>query len=123
MKLRIKGNTIRLRLTRSEIDYFSDTGSIMEQISFGNSQLTYSLQIADQENLTASFENNIITVAMPASMAKKWTGSNQVGNSAEMEIGNGKKLYLLIEKDFKCLDDTIEDQSDNYENPHAAEHK
>ena len=30
-----------------------------------------------------------------------------------------KKLYILIEKDFKCLDNTIEDQSDNYPNPLA----
>jgi hypothetical protein len=30
---------------------------------------------------------------------------------------NGKELFLLLEKDFVCLDETIEDQSDNYPNP------
>ena len=32
-------------------------------------------------------------------------------------IGKGKDLFLLIEKDFVCLDHTFEDQSDNYPNP------
>jgi hypothetical protein len=30
---------------------------------------------------------------------------------------------LLVEKDFVCLDNTIEDQSDNYPNPLAEFHK
>jgi len=28
-------------------------------------------------------------------------------------------LKLLLEKDFVCLDDTDEDQSDQYDNPNA----
>ena len=42
-----------------------------------------------------------------------------VGLENEMEIAPGKILYLLLEKDFKCLDNTTEDQSDNYPNPLA----
>nr|WP_262492994.1 hypothetical protein [Mucilaginibacter paludis] len=30
---------------------------------------------------------------------------------------NDGKLYLLIEKDFACLDHVAGDQSDNYPNP------
>jgi hypothetical protein len=37
-----------------------------------------------------------------------------------MEIGNDKYLFLLVEKDFVCLDNTVEDQSDNYPNPNAV---
>jgi len=36
-----------------------------------------------------------------------------------MDIGDDKHLYLLLEKDFKCIDAPAhEDQSDNFENPH-----
>jgi hypothetical protein len=31
-----------------------------------------------------------------------------------------QELFLLIEKDFVCLDNTFEDQSDNYPNPNAV---
>ena len=69
--------------------------------------------------LSASFDNNQITVLIPSVIAKDWVATNKVGLEGEIDISNGKKLYILIEKDFKCLDNTIEDQSDNYENPLA----
>lgn len=31
--------------------------------------------------------------------------------------GQSGKVNLLIEKDFVCIDNTTEDQSDNYPNP------
>ena len=39
----------------------------------------------------------------------------------EQLLGNERKLFLLFEKDFKCIDgEVLEDQSDNFENPLAA---
>ena len=51
MKLRIKGNTIRFRLTKSEVEYFGNTLFIEEQTSFPNNALSYSLK---------SYEGNIL---------------------------------------------------------------
>jgi hypothetical protein len=34
--------------------------------------------------------------------------------------GTHGNLHLLVEKDFTCLDNVAEDQSDNYPNPLAA---
>ena len=119
MKLRIKGNTIRFRLTKSEVEYFGNTFFIEEKISFPNNALSYSLKSFDGDILAANFANSHISVLIPVAIAKDWVASNKVGLEAEVEIGDGKKLFILIEKDFKCLDNTIEDQSDNYENPLA----
>jgi hypothetical protein len=119
MKLRIKGNTIRFRLTKSEVEYFGNTFFIEEQTLFPDNALSYSLKSFDGDILSATFSNNRVTVLIPFVIAKDWVVSNKVGLEGEVEIGNGKKLYILIEKDFKCLDNTIEDQSDNYENPLA----
>ncbi len=49
---------------------------------------------------------------MPELMANEWSNSEQVGFEY-----NKNGLYLLVEKDFKCLDNVAEDQSDNYPNP------
>ncbi len=49
---------------------------------------------------------------MPEIMAAEWEITDRVGFE-----GFDNDLFLLIEKDFKCLDETIEDQSDNYDNP------
>ena len=121
MKIRIKGNTIRYRLTRPEVEQFATAGVITEQTDFGNKKLTYILRASDQPRLIATFENDIITLFMPQTMAAEWTGTERVG----FESTHGS-LALYIEKDFKCLDNVAEDQSDNYPNPlaiHSHEHE
>lgn len=114
MKIRIKSNALRYRLTRSEVARFADTGLITEEINFGDAKLTYILRVTDQEQLSASFGNNVITLNMPANIARKWTDTDAVG------FDNGDShMFLQVEKDFQCLDNVDEDQSDNYPNPLA----
>ena len=115
MKIRIKGNSLRYRLTRSDVDKFSAEGYIEESIDFGMQTLTYALQQNRLNNLSAMFEKNKITLFMPKTMANEWWVTDRVGFESRE---NG--LHLLIEKDFKCLDNVAEDQSDNYPNPLAA---
>ncbi len=118
MKLRIKGNSIRIRLSKSEVDYFGTIGYLEEKIEFGNSELVYALQSKMNSNeITASFEGNTITVLIPENLKNDWVGTDQISLENKVDIGVGKQLFLLIEKDFVCLDNTFEDQSDNYPNP------
>jgi hypothetical protein len=114
MKIRIKGNSLRYRLTRTEVEQFSTKGHIEETIDFGNSQLIYALKLSKGGELSANFKDNTITMHMPENIAKEWTGTDRVGFES-----NDGKIYLLVEKDFKCLDNVAEDQSDNYPNPLA----
>jgi hypothetical protein len=123
MKIRIKGNSVRIRLTRSEVDKFGAEGYIEEHTEFGASQLTYALKQNEQPAMSAQFENNKVTVLMPAKWAEEWLATERVGYENNMPLSNGNELYLLVEKDFVCLDNTIEDQSDNYPNPLAEFHK
>jgi hypothetical protein len=118
MKIRIKGNSLRYRLTKSEVDHFVSAGCVEEKINFGNSILYYSLKKSVQNQLSASFNNNEITLYFPSSFINEWINSEQIGFEYNMEVeGSDKPLYLLVEKDFTCLDKTNEDQSDNYPNP------
>ena len=70
--------------------------------------------------MKAEFKNNGITFFIPEEWAKKWDTSEQVGFEGNMKINDEQSIYLLIEKDFKCLDETSEDQSDNFENPNIT---
>ncbi|GAA4323660.1 hypothetical protein GCM10023149_24740 [Mucilaginibacter gynuensis] len=112
MKIRIKGNSVRYRLTRSEVERFTATGYFEEATSFGDQQLIYALQQYNEAELSAKFENNKITLLMPQLLAKEWATTDRVGFN-----NNSSTLYLLIEKDFVCIDAMSEDQSDNYPNP------
>ena len=112
MKIRIKGNSLRYRLTKRDVELFSKNGYIEEAIDFGNHMLIYALQQNKLNNLSVIFENNKITLLMPKGMASEWELTDRVG--FEYQYNN---LFLLVEKDFKCLDNVGEDQSDNYPNP------
>jgi hypothetical protein len=112
MKIRIKGNSLRYRLTKTDVERFANEGYLEEQTVFGSEVLIYALQVDNTERLSANFENNKITLLMPKMLAENWTVTDRVG----FEETTGP-LCLLIEKDFKCLDNVAEDQSDNYPNP------
>ena len=104
MKLRIKGNSIRLRLLRSEVERFADNGSISDALSFGDSELKYSLIAADDAQMThATMQYHEIAVIIPRAEAAKWVSSDEVGIEASQPIGDGKILSILIEKDLVCV--------------------
>lgn len=121
MKIRIKGNSIRYRLTKTEVDNFGANGILQDKTEFGNNEFIYSLESSSSiNNLAATLDGNKITLLVPEEIKNEWVNTNVVGFNNKMQIGNGKELFLLLEKDFVCLDNTFEDQSDNYPNPNAV---
>ncbi|MGQ9805456.1 MAG: DUF7009 family protein [Chlorobiales bacterium] len=119
MKLRIKGNTLRLRLSKSEIAKIGSEGYVEDAIGFaGNVRLKYAMQVADVEALSATMNNCTITVHLPRTLAKTWVETEQVGFEVHQPLDNGESLYILVEKDFQCLTTRPnEDESDNYAHP------
>jgi hypothetical protein len=121
MKLRIKGNSLRIRLTKTEVSTLAHAGYLEEQTQFGNAAFIYAIKSADTiTELSAAFEENKMTMFVPAALLKDWPVNAVVGFDARMPLPENKSLYLLLEKDFVCLDETTEDQSDNYDNPNKT---
>jgi hypothetical protein len=115
MKLRVKSDSLRYRLTRSDVYSLAKDGYLEEQISFAGNPLIYALQLTDGQVLTSSYIDNKITMSMSHKMINELINTDRVGFE---NIDGG--LHLLVEKDFVCLDEVAEDQSDNYPNPLAA---
>ena len=121
MKIRIKGNSVRYRLTRSEVESFSKSGYLAETTRFPAHTLTYALQAVNgQDELSADFSADTITLNFPDAEKEKWFLSERVGFKNAQKLEDGTLLTLLIEKDFACLDHVDEDQSDNYPNPNKT---
>ena len=121
MKIRIRGNSVRIRLSKPEVALFAQEGHVEERTEFANSALVYAVKSSKAEALSADFVDGSITLYVPTDMLQQWASTDQVGMDCNMPLPNGKRLYLLIEKDFKCIDaDVTEDQSDMYENPLKA---
>lgn len=118
MKLRIKGNSIRLRLTQTDVSKFVTDGKLVEKVEFGNdweAKFSYELLASENaENVRAEFNNGTISVLVPKNTAEDWANGESVGIASD---GNSK-LKILIEKDFACLAPRKdEDESDNFPHP------
>lgn len=122
LKLRIRRNSIRLRLGESEVAKLVSTGRVTESIQFSappEGRLQYTLVASpDATQIAADFALNEITLTVPVSLAQQWGNSAEVGMTHEQPIGNGAHLTILIEKDFNCLAPRPgEDESDTFANP------
>ena len=105
MKLRIKGNSLRLRLSQPEVAQFREDGHVEERIRFGpGRRLLYVLEATDvARQLRARFDGERIVVQVPAARAATWTGTDQVSLEGEQSIEGDEVLTILVEKDFQCL--------------------
>ena len=121
MKLRIRGNTLRLRLSRSEVDLVGQGREVEESTSFpGGGKLQYVLRQSSSKTSVVKInegDKSCINVIVDQNKAKEWAKSEEVGLFGTEPLVLGS-LELLIEKDFACLNprEGIED-SDSYPNP------
>jgi len=127
MKLRIRGNSIRLRLGQSEVAQLVKDGGVYASIQFSafpRSQLSYTLVTSPTEKeITACLANSEIKVTVPEGLARGWANSEQVGLKQVQQIDREVSLSVLIEKDFHSLEPRPdEDQSDSFQNPFQGKH-
>ncbi len=124
MKLRIQDNSIRLRLTRTEVDQLSEEGEVRASALFpGGSCLQYAVNSSSKSHsLEARFDSAGIVVVIPQAEVRDWaqservsiTGSNKVSDNSSSDAA----LTILVEKDFACLKPREgEDESDMFPHP------
>jgi len=123
MKLRICGDSVRLRLKRGEVDQLAAGTSIVQQTHFPGAVLTYRLDVSENSGISATFDNGSLVISLPKSKVLDWASSDEVSLHAEQELSGSGALSLLIEKDFKCLEPghhrDCEDDEDTFPHPHA----
>lgn len=124
MKLRIRGDALRLRLSQRDLETLAQTGEVAEAIHFGpdGAALRYVVRASEGATaLAASFDGTAITVAMPVAQLRRLTQTDAVGVAAEQALPDGRRLSLLIEKDFRCLVPRAgEEDADGFPRPDGA---
>lgn len=108
MKLRIRGNSLRLRLNQQELTQLAETGRVEDQIKFGpgeENSLRYSLTSQSQDaHLRAEFSNGHIQVYARTDDVQRLAQREEVGLEDAQDLpGSDGQLRLLVEKDFACL--------------------
>jgi len=121
MKLRIKGNSLRLRVSCSEVARLIQKGLLQETIQFAredNAKLTYALELSAVA-MMLRYRPQGIAFTLPNLEARQWFQSDQVGLYREVGVGN-ETLAMAVEKDFACLDGSEAESEDAYENPNRG---
>jgi hypothetical protein len=123
MKLRIKGNSLRLRVSRSELARFQAGGRIEETIHFTaapEATLTYALESAVSSSpVSVRYASGEVTIILSQDRARIWEAQNEVGIYTTLDMGSAGSLEVVVEKDFACLDRS-DDNSDTFANPLAG---
>ena len=122
MKLRIHGDSIRLRLSRSEVAEFGERGRVEDSVHFGRgAALVYALESApDSGSARAVFDNGAIRIIVPALAARRWAITAEVGITGEQALDDHGRLTIVIEKDFQCAHKPGDQDEDTFPNPLAA---
>lgn len=104
MKLRIKGDSLRFRITPSEMQRLVDAGRIDETVHFAaEAKLTYALEQGNAAELTLRYTPGEVAVVLPAAQARRWAQSDEVGIYGTADLPTGI-VELTVEKDWACLD-------------------
>lgn len=124
MKLRIKGNSLRLRLSQSEVARLVASGQIEEVIHFtpaDDASMTYTLSHEHSESLARlDYTPHQVGVILSTAAARTWAESEQVGIYTNLDIGVHGQLEVIVEKDFACLDRDDAENADAFPNPNAS---
>ncbi len=127
MKLRISGDSLRLRLSPDEIARLAEQGRVVDAIHIGSadlSALAYELiSSADHRAVDVELSAGQISVYVPGAEVDDWTGTDRVG--IEATVANSTDgLRVLLEKDWKCVTlRSDEDEAHLYPHPSSGEHE
>lgn len=100
MKLWIQGNSLRLRVSKTELAKIAETGKVEDAVRFSSEQsLRYAIEVRPTGAVTATFSGTAIVVALPKPRLDLWLRPNEVSVEGSQPLGGGKVLLIVLEKD------------------------
>jgi len=100
MKLWIRGNSLRLRVSKTELKKIAETGKAEDTVRFSSDvALRYGIELRPTGALTATFADAAIVVALPKLRLDLWLRPDEVSVEGSQPIGGGKVLQIVLEKD------------------------
>jgi hypothetical protein len=114
MKLRLRKNSLRLRVNQREVKSLAGGVILTEEVLFpGGARMLYVLEPSNENSPDASFTADVIRVAAPQDQLREWANNDSVGIYFDLPT-NGTSLRVAIEKDLECVDGSPEERD-----PHA----
>lgn len=100
MRLRIRGNSVRLQLTKTELAKLADKGKIEDTVRFSSDQsLSYGIEVRSTGAVTAAYADGALLVALPRSRLDLWLRPGEISVEGSQPVGAGKVLQIVLETD------------------------
>jgi hypothetical protein len=115
MKLRLKGNSIRVRLDRRDIELLTDKGRVDDAVRFGPGlAFSYAVEagLAPRGRPTAHYTVGCLTIRIDPDDADEWLAGDRVGFDHQQPVDRGV-VRVLLEKDFACIDRPAGQEADD----------
>jgi uncharacterized protein DUF7009 len=105
MKLRLRGNSLRLRLNQNDAAELASGRTLVETLTFpGGANFQYTLAAPESSiDASAQLVASTIAVTLPEERVKHWAAADDVGIYFELVAGDSV-LKVAVEKDLECLD-------------------
>jgi HSP20 family molecular chaperone IbpA len=122
MKLRMFGNSLRLRLSRGEVSRLAAGEAVEERTELLPASLTYRIELGAASVIEANFDGGVLRVIVPEVLGRQWASQDTVSIIGDVAGAEGARIKVLIEKDFRCLHgEETEGQEDTYPNPNVED--
>jgi hypothetical protein len=115
MKLRIKGNSVRLRLDRKDLGELLQAGRVEDSLRFGPDRaFTYSIALgaAERNRPRADYVGGNLAITIDRDDVAAWNLSDLVGFDHQQPVEGGA-VQVIVEKDFACLDRPAGEEADD----------
>ena len=115
MKLRLEGNSIRVRLDRRDIERLIDEGHVDDAVRFGPGlAFSYAVEAgpAARERPRVSYTDGHLTIQIDPADVEEWLSGDRVGFDHLQDVEGGV-VRVLVEKDFACIDRPLGEEADD----------
>lgn len=117
MKLRIKGNSIRVRLDRKDLEQLVDCGRIENIVRFGpdpQAAFSYSVELGSTQQYrpTVAYQAGRLVLVIDRHDAVAWSSSELLGFDHDQRVEGGV-VRVLLEKDLACIDRPAGEEPDD----------
>ena len=120
MKLRIRNNSVRLRLNRRDVERLSLEGLVSDVLRYGvhpEHVLDYGAEVGSFDAISLRPEANGFVVQIPVVVGRSWIDTDSISLEATHEIDGVGTVDILVEKDLACLTPREEDDGLAFPNP------
>jgi hypothetical protein len=125
MRLRLRGNSIRVQLDRRDIERLIDEGLVDDAVRFGPG-LAFSYAVGagptPRERPRVSYTDGRLAIQIDRVDVEQWLWGDRVGFDHEQPV-EGSVVRVLLEKDFACIDRPLGEEADDayaFPNPSAV---